>query len=321
MFSMQNVNKALRNKTLDREICEGDIFLSRAKDADFLRTCDEPDNITVHADTYEALRALPEGYFDLVIADPPYNMRKCFGDETFPKMTERDYEEYTRTWLSLIFPLLREGGSIYVCCDWRSGMVIGRVMEEFFVLRNRITWQREKGRGAKENWKVGCEDIWFGTKGDGYTFNLDAVKVRRRVLAPYRQGGEAKDWQEEGGVRYRDTCPSNFWDDLTVPFWSMEENTAHPTQKPEKLIAKLILASSNEGDMILDPFLGSGTTSVVAKKLGRRYIGIEREATYCSWAEERLERAEHDKKIQGFDGERFYERHAEGIQKRGNLKR
>ena len=90
----------------------------------------------------------------------------------------------------------------------------------------------------------------------------------------------------------------------------MPENTAHPTQKPEKLIAKLILASSDEGDMILDPFLGSGTTSVVAKKLGRGYVGIEKNPTYCSWAEERLEKADTDKRIQGYDGERFYERHS-----------
>ncbi len=316
---MQNVNKGLRNKTLNREIGEGDVFLSRTKDIEYLKECKTPENLTVHADTIEALRELPRDYFDLIIADPPYNMRKDFGEVAFSKMTDGDYEKYTRQWLSEVYPLLREGGSIYVCCDWRSGMIIGQVIDEFFTLRNRITWEREKGRGAKRNWKMGCEDVWFATKGENYTFNLEAVKIRREVLCPYRSGGEARDWQEEGGVRFRDTCPSNFWDDLTVPFWSMEENTAHPTQKPEKLIAKLILASSNEGDLVLDPFLGSGTTSVVAKKLGRRYVGIERNATFCSWAEERLERAESDKNIQGFDGERFYERHAAEARKRGKI--
>jgi site-specific DNA-methyltransferase (adenine-specific) len=82
----------------------------------------------------------------------------------------------------------------------------------------------------------------------------------------------------------------------------MPENTDHPTQKPEKLIAKLVLASSRRGDVVLDPFLGSGTTSVVAKKLGRQYIGIEQEETYCLLAEKRLELAEHDPSIQGFSG-------------------
>ena len=88
----------------------------------------------------------------------------------------------------------------------------------------------------------------------------------------------------------------------------MEENTEHPTQKPEKLIAKLILASSNEADVILDPFLGSGTTSVTAKKLNRMYIGIEREEQYCVWAEQRLEMANSNKTIQGYENGIFYER-------------
>ena len=109
---------------------------------------------------------------------------------------------------------------------------------------------------------------------------------------------------------YRDTCPSNFWDDITIPFWSMAENTAHPTQKPEKLIAKIILASSQPGELVLDPFLGSGTTSVVAKKLGRHYIGIETQAQYCVWAEQRLAQAELQPAIQGFADGVFWERNS-----------
>lgn len=88
---------------------------------------------------------------------------------------------------------------------------------------------------------------------------------------------------------FRDTCPSNIWSDITVPFWSMPENTDHPTQKSEKLIAKFLLASSNAGDLVLDPFLGSGTTSVVAKKLGRRAVGIELSEEYCLLTERRLD--------------------------------
>ena len=306
---MPKVNKALRNKTIDREITADDIYLARCKSAEDLKTMRSPRDITLHGDTEKILPLLPEGYFDLIIVDPPYNLYKNFHGESFSKMRDGDYLEYTRTWLSALYPLLRDGGTIYVCCDWRSSVLIGQVLPEFFTVQNRITWEREKGRGAERNFKNSHEDIWFATKGDGYKFNLEKLKVRRKVLATYRENGAAKDWELTENGAFRDTCPSNFWDDITVPFWSMEENTAHPTQKPEKLIAKLILASTDEGDMILDPFLGSGTTSVVAKKLGRGYVGIEKNATYCSWAEERLERAETDKRIQGFDGERFYERH------------
>ena len=225
-------------------------------------------------------------------------------------MGNEEYGEYTRKWLAAVSPLLKDNGSIYVCCDWESSLIIGNILGDFFTVRNRITWQREKGRGAKSNWKNSMEDIWFATKGKEYTFNLDDVKTRRKVIAPYREKGKPKDWEETETGNYRDTCPSNFWDDLTVPFWSMPENTAHPTQKSEKLIARLILASSNQGDMVFDPFLGSGTTSVVAKKLGRRYIGIEKEERFCIWAEQRLERAETEKRIQGFEDGVFWERNS-----------
>ena len=307
---MSKVNKTLRNKTIDREISENDIYLKRCKCEEDIKEDPMQRNVTINGDTERILPLLPNGCFDLIIVDPPYNLHKNFHGESFSKMSRSDYESYTRAWLKNIAPLLKVGGSIYVCCDWRSSAIIGTVLDEFFTVQNRITWQREKGRGAQSNWKNGLEDIWFATKGDNYKFNLDRVKIRRKVLATYRENGVAKDWEISSDGAYRDTCPSNFWDDITIPFWSMAENTDHPTQKPEKLIAKLILASSDEGDMILDPFLGSGTTSVVAKKLGRCYVGIEKNPTYCSWAEERLERADTDKRIQGYDGERFYERHS-----------
>ena len=132
-------------------------------------------------------------------------------------------------------------------------------------------------------------------------FNVDAVKLKRKVLAPYTDDeGSPKDWDGTSEGKFRLTHPSNLWTDITVPFWSMPENTDHPTQKPEKFVAKLVLASSNPGDVVLDPFLGSGTTSVVAKKLGRRYIGIELEETYCCLAEKRLDLAEQESSIQGY---------------------
>jgi site-specific DNA-methyltransferase (adenine-specific) len=146
---------------------------------------------------------------------------------------------------------------------------------------------------------------------DDYAFNEEKVKLRRNVLAPYRENnGSPKDWREFGNNSYRDTAPSNIWTDITVPFWSMPENTEHPTQKPEKLLAKIILASSNEGDIVLDPFLGSGTTSVVAKKLGRNFVGIERELEYCLLAEKRLMYAGRDRRIQGFEDGVFWERNS-----------
>lgn len=303
--------KAGRNKTIDTPLNEGQIYLDRCiaitqKQSDLSAVQDK----TVLGNMLEVCALLPENSVDLIIADPPYNLTKSFHGTTFTKKNHADYESYTRQWLSAVKPLLKDTGSIYVCCDWETSLIVGNVLGEFFHVRNRITWQREKGRGAKANWKNSMEDIWFATNSNDYVFHLDAVKIRKKVIAPYRIDGKPKDWMETENGNYRDTCPSNFWDDITIPFWSMAENTAHPTQKSEKLIAKIILASSSEQDVIFDPFLGSGTTSVVAKKLNRHYIGVEVEEQYCVWAEQRLEMAESNTEIQGYVNNVFWERNS-----------
>ncbi len=300
--------KAPRNRTIDTPLSEGTGYLRRCVRLDAPALPDQVINKTIIGDLFDAAPLLPAGCADLIIADPPYNLTRNFGGSVFSRRSEEEYERFTRQWLDAVLPLLKDSGSLYVCCDWQCSLVIGRVLSELVTVRSRITWQREKGRGAAANWKNGMEDIWYAVKGSGFTFNLDAVKLRRRVIAPYRDNGKPKDWQETDSGRFRDTCPSNFWDDITVPFWSMPENTAHPTQKPEKLLAKLILASSNPGDVVLDPFLGSGSTSVTAKKLGRRYIGIEQSEQYCVWAEQRLEMADSDQSVQGYTDGVFWER-------------
>ncbi len=303
--------KSGRNKTISTEVREGKMYLDRCiavtqKQTDLTGVVDK----TILGTMFDVCSLLPSQSIDLIIADPPYNITKSFNGTTFTKRKPSEYEEYTRLWLAAVKPLLKDNGSMYVCCDWKTSLLIGKVLDDFFHVRSRITWQREKGRGAKANWKNGMEDIWFATNGNEYTFHLDAVKIRKKVIAPYRVDGKPKDWMETENGNFRDTCPSNFWNDITIPFWSMAENTAHPAQKPEKLIAKIMLASSSRGDVVLDPFLGSGTTSVVAKKLSRHYIGIEREAQYCVWAEQRLEMAESNKEIQGYAHGVFWERNS-----------
>ena len=301
--------KAERNTTIATPVSQGRVFLDRCIQLTSpLSSIDTILDKTIIGDTFEVAKFLPPQSVDLLIVDPPYNLRKIYNGLVFSKKTEADYEEYTRKWLSLMNPLLKDNASVYVCCDWETSLIVGRVLSDFFLIKNRITWQREKGRGAKLNWKNSMEDIWYATKGREYTFNLESVKMRRRVIAPYRVNGKPKDWNETEDGNYRDTCPSNFWNDITIPFWSMPENTAHPTQKSEKLLAKIILASSNAGDVVLDPFLGSGTTSVVAKKLKRHYIGIEIEEQYCLWAEQRLALADNDISIQGYTDGVFWER-------------
>ncbi len=301
---------SVRNKTIDISLEDGQDYLSRCMKAEELSQGGSILDRCILGDSFEIMPGLPRAFADLVIADPPYNLSKEFDGMDFRSMSEADYEAYTESWIALVKPLMKEGSSIYVCCDWKCSGTIGKALGRHFTVRNRITWQREKGRGALNNWKNSMEDIWFATMGKEYRFNLEAVKQRRKVIAPYRSNGKPKDWQETADGRYRDTCPSNFWDDITVPYWSMAENTAHPTQKPEKLLAKLILASSNEGDTVFDPFMGSGSTAVTAKKLGRHFCGIERSEQYCIFCEKRLEMAESNKSIQGFSEGVFWERNS-----------
>ena len=308
--------KSVRNKTIDITVEEGQQYLEHCISVQQHMKLPDVLDKTILGDTMQVLPYLPPNSVDLLIIDPPYNMDKEFNGAKFKKLSADDYEEYVNSWIVLCLPLLKETATVYVCCDWGSSGVIEKVLRKYFFVHNRITWQREKGRGALSNWKNGMEDVWFATVSKKYTFNVDAVKIRRKVIAPYKQDGQPKDWKETADGKFRDTYPSNFWDDISIPYWSMPENTAHPTQKPEKLLAKLILASSNPGDVILDPFAGSGTTAVAAKKLGRHYIGIEQNPQYCVWAELRLERADTDKTIQGYADGVFWERNTAALQKR-----
>ncbi|MBO7367214.1 MAG: site-specific DNA-methyltransferase [Paludibacteraceae bacterium] len=270
----------------------------------------------INADLFEVIDLVPDEVADLIIIDPPYNLTKDFNGNTFSARSSEDYEFYLRTWFPKVCSKLKPTGSLYLCGDWKCTAALQKVMSEHLTILNRITWQREKGRGAKANWKNSMEDIWFGVKDPhAYYFNVEAVKMKRRVIAPYRVEGKPKDWDESNDGNFRLTYPSNFWDDISIPFWSMPENTEHPTQKPEKLYAKLILASSKPGDVIFDPFMGSGTAAVTAKKLGRHYIGVELNDEYCLWAAKRLQMAETDSAIQGYSDGVFWERNTLAQQK------
>lgn len=262
----------------------------------------------INQNVFDVLPLLPKQFIDLLILDPPYNLTKNYHGNIFRSKEHEQYSFWFNRVIEGLLPCLRFDATVYVCSDWRTSNIIFPILDKYFYVRNRITWEREKGRGAKTNWKNNTEDIWFCTVSNDYTFNVNDVKLKKRVKAPYKSNGKPKDWKEGSDGKFRFTYPSNIWTDITVPFWSMKENTDHPTQKPEKLLAKLILASSNKGNMVFDPFLGSGTSAVTASKLDRRFCGIEFNKMYCCWAIKRLFQAAKDKRIQGYDGV-FYDRH------------
>ena len=304
---MSGVIRAPRNRTLTLSEAELIQYKTRLEKVESPSTLDGIRDQIFCQDVFAALPNLPDQCVDLMFADPPYNLTKSFNDRKFRKTSLDDYAEWLDSWLARTVRILKPMASIYICGDWRCSAAIQRIGEKYFIPQNRITWEREKGRGAKSNWKNCSEDIWFFTVSDDYYFDVDAVMLKRQVIAPYTNtNGEPKDWTETENGRFRVTHPSNLWTDLTVPYWSMPENTDHPTQKPEKLLAKIILASSREGDLVFDPFNGSGTTSVVARKLSRHYLGVEIDETYCCLALKRL--ASDDRTIQGYADGVFWER-------------
>ncbi len=313
--------RAHRNRTITLSQAETDryskdiIHISKPVETDALN------NKIVNQDVFDVLGMLPEGFVDLLILDPPYNLTKTFTSTTFRKKSIAKYAEWFENLLVKLLPKLKKTASVYVCSEWCSSTAVHLVLDKLLKVRNRITWEREKGRGAKKNFKNASEDIWFATVSDDYVFNVDNLKLKRRVLAPYTDSnGVPKDWHQTSAGQFRLTHPSNLWNDITVPFWSMPENTDHPTQKPEKLLAKLILASTRRGGLVFDPFMGVGSSIVTAKKLDRKFLGIEIETEYCLLAAKRLSLAELDGSIQGYHDGVFWERNTLGEQKKHKKK-
>jgi len=310
------MQKAPRNKTVSFSDMEREYLRTNLSKLDRQANIENILNRMINQNIFDVIDFLPSDFVNLLFIDPPYNISKDFNGYSFKQISVEQYAEWMDTWLSRMVRLLKPTASIYVCGDWRSSAAIRSVCEKYFIVKNRITFEREKGRGATKNWKNNSEDIWFCTVSNDYTFNVEQVKLKRKVIAPYRVDGIPKDWQENDDGNFRLTYPSNIWTDITIPFWSMPENTPHPTQKPEKLLAKIILASSNEGDIVFDPFAGVGTTGVAAKKLGRNFVMVEMDEEYCLYAIKRLQIADDDRSIQGYYDGVFWERNT-----RGNVRR
>ena len=310
------MQKAPRNRTISLSAEERKYLRSQIAKLNGQTKIESILNKVINQNILKIVDLLPSAFVDLLFIDPPYNLSKNFNGYSFKQVPIEQYSEWMDRWLSKMVRLLKPTASVYICGDWRSSAAIHTVCEKYFVVRNRITFEREKGRGSRKNWKNNSEDIWFCTVSDDYVFNVEQVKLKRKVIAPYRVDGIPKDWQEGDDGNFRLTYPSNIWTDITIPFWSMPENTPHPTQKPEKLLAKIILASSEEGDIVFDPFAGVGTTGVVAKKLRRNFVMVEIDEEYCLYALKRLQMADSDKSIQGYYDGVFWERNS-----RGNVRR
>ncbi|MBR1911230.1 MAG: site-specific DNA-methyltransferase, partial [Treponema sp.] len=147
-------------------------------------------NKTLNGDILSMLKYVPDEFADLIIIDPPYNLSKNFNGMKFNSRSDDSYDEYLATWFPEVCKKLKPNGSLYMCGDWKCTSSLQRAIEKELTIINRITWQREKGRGAKSNWKNGMEDIWFAVKNpNDYYFDVEAVMMKRKVIAPYKVDG------------------------------------------------------------------------------------------------------------------------------------
>jgi len=220
------------------------------------------------------LAALPESSVDLIVADPPYNLGKDYGNNRDLKAWH-EYEEFTRQWLTQAVRVLRPTGSMYVFMGVRFISTLFRMMEDELglVFNGWITWHYTQGMGRKRGFSSRHEDILYFTRGDTFTFNLDDVRIPQKYF---------RERNNMDGAN-----PGDVWQFSHVHYCSAEREQ-HPTQKPEALMERMIRASSNEGDLVLDPFVGSGTTCRVADILKRRWMGIDLNPDYIAMCERRL---------------------------------
>ena len=251
-------------------------------------------NVIYQGDCVDILnsRVTPESV-DLIFADPPYNLsgnglkwlnNQTGGDwfminEQWDRVSETDYQEFMCRWLESCKQVLKPSGSIYVACSYHNiGEILLTLKRLSFKINNIITWFKTNAMPnmTKRVFTHSTEFVVWGVKGSGWCFNYETLKE----INPDRQkNGQVK--------QMRDLWP--------IPLVQGKERlrapngkALHPTQKPEEMLRRIILASSNENDIVLDPFLGTGTTTCVANQNGRRWIGIEKEAKYVEYARKRM---------------------------------
>jgi len=234
-------------------------------------------------DCRDVLSSVPAASVDLVVADPPYNLGKDYGNGSDSQERD-DYLEFTRAWLAEALRVLKPTGSIYVFMGFRYISRLFVMMEDDYRLNFNgwISWHYTQGMGRTKGFSPRHDDILYFSKSDKYTFNLDSVRVPQKY---YRLRNNM-----------RGANPGDVWEFSHVHY-CQDSRTGHPTQKPEGLIERIILASSSDGDLVVDPFAGSGTTLRVCQQTDRRCTGIEINPEYCDLIQSRLRRP-----FYGFDG-------------------
>ncbi len=274
-------------------------------------------NVIYHGDCYTALkRAFPSGTaeegIDLIYLDPPFSFDPKYAKIWYDKETFKMFREMTRGrvkyfvgWLSKRLEqchrVLKKSGSLYLHCDWKFGHYLKIELDNIFGrknFQNEIIWSYKSGGASSKRFSRKHDNIFFYTKSNDYIFNPQKEKSYNRDLKPYRFKG-VEEFEDERGwytlINMRDV-----WE-IDMVGRTSGERIGYATQKPLGLLKRIILASSNEGDLVLDPMCGCGTTLAAAHELNRRWVGIDVSSQACQVIQKRMTKLEgiEDVEIRG----------------------
>lgn len=246
-------------------------------------------NKVFNEDAIQGLNRIPDGSIDLILADPPYCLGKDYGNDS-DRQESTLYLQWMESWLDAAVPKLRHNGSLYIFLSWRFSPEIFVMLKKRMTMMNEIIWDRRVPSmgGSTRSFTSVHDTIGFFVKSKGYYFDLDSVRIpydAETKKARSRSIFVGAKWLEIGHN------PKDLWS-VTRLHKIHPERTDHPTQKPLEIVERMVKASCPPGGTVLDPFMGSGTSAVAAKRLGRNYVGFELNLEYCKIIESRLNSSE-----------------------------
>lgn len=245
-------------------------------------------NKIFNEDMLKGINRIPSNFLDLVVADPPYCLGKDYGNNS-DKLKPKDYLEWSKKWIDAVIPKIKDTGSFYIFLTWQHSPEIFSYMKTKLIMLNEIIWNRKVPSmgGSTRKFSSVHDNIGFFAKSKNYYFEIDAVRIpydAETKKARTRSIFVGKKWLEIG---YN---PKDLWSVARIHAEDPEREN-HPTQKPLEIIGRIIKASCPEQGVVLDPFMGSGTTAAACIKLNRNYIGFEINPDYCKMIQSRIKKA------------------------------
>ena len=274
--------------------CQDAVFNFDLTSQDIVPKYSRKNGLLYENDCIDILIRIPSGSIDMIFADPPYNIKKADWDKF---ESQEQYIAWSMKWISECSRILKENGSLFICGFTEVLADLKHPSMRYFKYCKWLIWHYKNKANLGSDWGRSHESILLLRKSNKFTMNIDPIRIpynEHTLKYPVRTQAETSQYAK-GKAERPAWSPHPLGakpkDVIEIPTTcnGMGEKTKHPTQKPEELLRKFVLAASNPGDIVLDPFCGSGTTAVVAEQLGRHWIGCEINPEYNSWAKARID--------------------------------